>query len=157
MCAKGFKSSRGVKNHLSQSPHCLKSVQLSMLAQKHATTKTIQQTLDLTTSHSFVPWEEESSTSSAESSTELTMDNEKESLELTNTEENTAYTNVAQVRNNEQSLNGCSFTSNQLAETKLLKMLDEAKAPLFLYAKVMDWAKESLKDGYNFQPERKRR
>jgi hypothetical protein len=49
---------------------------------------------------------------------------------------------------------GLCFTPADLAETKLLKLLDDAHSPHFLYQDVLNWAKESSKLQYDFRPQR---
>ena len=49
---------------------------------------------------------------------------------------------------------GLCFTSSDYVETKLLKILDDAHSPHFLYQDILNWAKESSKHQYDFRPQR---
>jgi hypothetical protein len=49
---------------------------------------------------------------------------------------------------------GLSFTPSYYAETKLLKLLNDAHAPHFLYQDVLNWAKEAKQLHYDFCPQR---
>ena len=45
-------------------------------------------------------------------------------------------------------------TKDNFHPTKLLKILESANAPHFLYSDICQWAKEAKNDGYDFNPER---
>jgi hypothetical protein len=47
-----------------------------------------------------------------------------------------------------------AFTSSEYVEKKLLKVLNDAHAPHFLYQDVLNWAKEANKLKYDFLPHR---
>ena len=49
---------------------------------------------------------------------------------------------------------GLCFTTPDFVETKLLKLMDDAHAPHFLYQDVLNWAKEAKEAGYEFRPKR---
>ena len=49
---------------------------------------------------------------------------------------------------------GLCFTSSDYVKTKLLKILDDAHSPHFLYQDILNWAKESSKHQYDFRPQR---
>ena len=49
---------------------------------------------------------------------------------------------------------GLCFTASDFVETKLLKLMDDAHAPHFLYQDVLNWAKEAKQFGYDFRPKR---
>jgi len=45
-----------------------------------------------------------------------------------------------------------AYTNSQLAETRLLKLLNEAQAPHFLFGEIMEWLHFCQEVGYNFEP-----
>ena len=47
-----------------------------------------------------------------------------------------------------------SYTTAEYHETKLLKILDDCKVPLYMYNKILVWAKAAKLDGYDFNPKR---
>jgi hypothetical protein len=49
---------------------------------------------------------------------------------------------------------GLCFTPSDYAETKLLKLLNDAHAPHFLYQDVLNWVKEAKQLQYDFRPQR---
>jgi hypothetical protein len=49
---------------------------------------------------------------------------------------------------------GLCFTPSDYAETKLLKILNDAHAPHFLYPDLLNWAKEAKRLKYDFKPRR---
>ncbi len=49
---------------------------------------------------------------------------------------------------------GLCFTPSDYAETKLLKLLNDAHAPHFLYQDVLNWVKEAKQLQYDFCPQR---
>jgi hypothetical protein len=49
---------------------------------------------------------------------------------------------------------GVNHTVNNYVETKLLKILEDANVPHFLYQDVFNWGSEAKARGYNFEPER---
>ncbi len=49
---------------------------------------------------------------------------------------------------------GVSFTNSDFMETKLLKILNDAHAPHFLYQDLLNWAKEAKQSNYDFLPQR---
>lgn len=63
---------------------------------------------------------------------------------------------TGEVRNPDEFVSppGLCFTPSDFAETKLLKILDDAHSPHFLYQDVLNWAKESSKLQYDFRPMR---
>ena len=50
---------------------------------------------------------------------------------------------------------GSTYTVSNYAETKLLKMLDDANAPHFLYNDILEWASDIKAKGYPFEPKHK--
>ena len=46
---------------------------------------------------------------------------------------------------------GSTFTASNFASTRLLKILDNANAPHFLYKDIMQWAVDSKAHGYQFE------
>jgi hypothetical protein len=48
---------------------------------------------------------------------------------------------------------GIAFTSSEYVESKLLKVLNDAHAPNFLYQDVLNWAKEANQLRYDFLPQ----
>ena len=42
------------------------------------------------------------------------------------------------------------YTNDQLVETKLLKILNDANAPLYLFKEILDWVKAGQSFGYSF-------
>ena len=52
---------------------------------------------------------------------------------------------------------GVSFTNSDFIETKLLKILNDAHAPHFLYQDLLNWAKEAKQSNYDFLPKRSTR
>jgi hypothetical protein len=49
-------------------------------------------------------------------------------------------------------LDGLCFTTSDFVETQLLKLMDNAHAPHFLYQDVLNWAKDAQQSGYDFHP-----
>jgi hypothetical protein len=49
---------------------------------------------------------------------------------------------------------GIKFTVEQFTETKLLKILNDAAAPHFLYQNILNWASEAKRNKYSFCPTR---
>jgi hypothetical protein len=49
---------------------------------------------------------------------------------------------------------GIQYTAAQFTETKLLKILNDAAAPHFLYHDILSWAPEAKHNLYAFCPER---
>ena len=49
---------------------------------------------------------------------------------------------------------GIKYTTEQFTETKLLKILNDAAAPHFLYQDILSWAEEAKRNQYSFRPER---
>jgi hypothetical protein len=49
---------------------------------------------------------------------------------------------------------GVNHTVNDYVETKLLKILEDANVPHFLYQDVFNWGSEAKARGYTFEPER---
>jgi hypothetical protein len=49
---------------------------------------------------------------------------------------------------------GVNRTVNVYVETKLLKILEDANVPHFLYQKVLNWGSKAKARGYAFEPER---
>ena len=47
-----------------------------------------------------------------------------------------------------------SYTNEQLQETKLLKILNDANVPHFLFKQLTNWASEASESGYDFHPGR---
>ena len=52
---------------------------------------------------------------------------------------------------------GVTFTNSDFMETKLLKILNDAQAPHFLYQDLLNWAKEAKQSNYDFLPKRSTR
>jgi hypothetical protein len=52
------------------------------------------------------------------------------------------------------SCHGVTFTNSDFMETKLLKILNDAHAPHFLYQDLLNWAKEAKRSKYDFLPKR---
>jgi hypothetical protein len=52
---------------------------------------------------------------------------------------------------------GIRFTTAQFHETKLLKLLNDANAPHYLYKKLINWGRAAEHDNYNFNPTRSSR
>jgi hypothetical protein len=52
---------------------------------------------------------------------------------------------------------GIRYSNSQMAETKLLKILNDANTPHYLFQDIMNWTKESLSNQYDFQPTRIKR
>ena len=65
--------------------------------------------------------------------------------------------NMFQTNHNHQQACSNPYTSAQLHETKLLKILDDIQAPHFVYKQILHWAQKAYSDNYNFMPERKSR
>ena len=49
---------------------------------------------------------------------------------------------------------GIKYTAEQFTETKLLKILNDAAAPHFLYQDILSWAAEAYCNQYAFRPQR---
>ena len=49
---------------------------------------------------------------------------------------------------------GIKYTAEQFTETKLLKILNDAVAPHFLYQDILSWAAEANRNQYAFRPQR---
>ena len=49
---------------------------------------------------------------------------------------------------------GIKYTAAQFTETKLLKILNDAAAPHFLYHDILSWASEAKRNKYSFCPQR---
>ena len=50
-----------------------------------------------------------------------------------------------------------SYTTAQFHETKLLKLLNDAQAPHYLYEQILSWAEQAKLEKYSFAPQRKSR
>ena len=174
-CAKGFRSEKGLRSHITQSPQCFNSAQYQYLNNKKGTLASALNVDNSNPTEVFVPWDEESSIRSttlsvnAENVDEqegngvafnVTLDNNagggNEAVATLNDTLN-ATEGEGNATNEGHAMNGVSFTSSQFAETKLLKIMDDANAPLYLYGQVMDWARIAMNDGYPFEPSRKKR
>jgi hypothetical protein len=46
---------------------------------------------------------------------------------------------------------GITHTSSEYAETKLLKILEDANCPNYLFGDILDWAADARRRGYNFE------
>jgi hypothetical protein len=52
------------------------------------------------------------------------------------------------------SQHGVSLTINDFVETKLLKILEDANVPHFLYQDILNWGCDAKSSGYGFEPAR---
>jgi hypothetical protein len=93
------------------------------------------------------PWDSDSS-SEEDSSDASTNDSIS-----ANNDENTVVED-AKPGPNSGTTDGVCFTRSDYVETKLLKLLDDAHAPHFLYKDVLNWAREANKMKYEFRPAR---
>ena len=174
-CAKGFRSAKGLRSHLTQSPQCLQTAHYEYVNNKKGTLASALSVDNSNQTGVFVPWDEESS--NGLNSLSDNTDNVDEEEGTTVTPKVTSYNtggvgneDVATLNdtlnategevhatNEAHAMNVVSFTLCQFAETQLLKIMDDANAPLYLYGQVIDWAHDALNDGYQFEPSRKKR
>jgi hypothetical protein len=79
--------------------------------------------------------------------------------QITNTNTTTsttvgASTTMHPASNQHANQYGIKYTTEQFTETKLLKILNDAAAPHFLYQDILTWAKEARRNDYSFSPQR---
>jgi hypothetical protein len=104
----------------------------------------------------LVPWE------SSEDDSDSTLGDNKQDASVSDCAESQGSDlNPPESNNSEHPLEtnsvtryGISFTSSEYVETKLLKVLNDAHAPHFLYQDVLNWAREANALNYDFMPRR---
>ena len=137
----GFTTEKGLRIHYGKSPHCG--------AHAAACQAYIRRNSILRSPPSpSQPWDiandDESSVASVANS----------SVPPSNTpvEEQTALVHVESTATIKQF--GIKYTAEQFTETKLLKILNDAAAPHFLYQDILNWASEAKCNKYSFCPTR---
>ena len=159
LCNRSFPSSRSLKIHISKTPSCVHAV------------------MGLPHTHLFLP---DSESVAVNDDTDSSIDDCDEPWsclvpwDTSNDESKVSFTadDVSQITAKQkddlplgddipcQSVSqdvlryGISFTASEFVETKLLKMLNDAHAPHFLYQDILNWAKEAKLLQYDFCPRR---
>jgi hypothetical protein len=100
------------------------------------------------------PWDSDSASakysSDASTNESISVINEENTVV---DEANTAVSDAKHVPNS-GTTDGLCFTRSDHVKTKLLKLLDDAHAPHFLYKDVLNWAREANEMKYEFRPAR---
>jgi hypothetical protein len=161
-CARDFLTSRRLKIHLTKSTTCSdalllpvhnKASQSDMTEEdEYSETEYLCDDTDDDDTKPWAclePWDNSSDDDDSTSDEENTSDKPADDKESTSDKpDDTADDNELVTPD------GLCFTTPDFVETKLLKLMDDAHAPHFLYQDVLNWAKEAKQSGYDFRPKR---
>ena len=150
-CRKGFENLSDVQKHVAMSMQC--GLYLQKLLQTQSIDWTNKTDLPKNNATTILPPAQPATTLLQQE--EILYDNASESLfdNVLSVEDVDANNNLNTVLP-EDKRTVDSHTNKQYFECKLLKLLDEANAPHFLFQQIMEWAQEAAHNGYSFQPKR---
>ena len=150
-CVKCFKTERGLSGHLAKSPGCAKALTKFAYCLPVGTNISQSQT-------------ETALETNADSSQELQSESEEPDdgavnlIDIDNTSDNQESINIdlADDNNGNNNMeisidNTICYTNEMLHQTKLMKILNDANAPLFLYQQIVEWAIETQESGTQFR------
>ena len=145
-CQKGFDTPKQFKLHIGLSKECHEAVSLiihskqvqQMLEDQQARPRTRASVVDL-----FAEDEQ------GESEEVILID-----VNTDNTDNSTINGLVNLEQPQSAPTASITYTTAEYHETKLLKILDDCKVPLYMYNKILVWAKAAKLDGYDFNPQR---
>jgi hypothetical protein len=161
-CARDFLTSRRLKIHLTKSTTCSDALLLpvhnkasqSDMTEEDEYSET-EYLCDDTDDDDTKPWACLEPWDNSSDDDDSTSDEENTSEKPADDKESTSDKPDDTADDNELvTPDGLCFTTPDFVETKLLKLMDDAHAPHFLYQDVLNWAKEAKQSGYDFRPKR---